>query len=193
MQITVKGKNVNVTSAMRKYAEKRIDKIVRFFDSIISTDVTLSTERNWHIVEVTMFGNGFVLRGQERTNDMYASIDKVLDKLEKQVKKEKGKYKSRAMRSRRQAEMDHFRVELPRGEEEMEGAHVIMEDPQVIRIPMMVQKPMTIEEAIKEMEAMDLSFFVFNNGETDSFSVLYRRRDGFGLIDPTMQPRISQV
>lgn len=190
MQITVKGKNVDVTDALKRYAEKRIDKIVRFYDNIISADVLLSTERNWHIVEVTVYGSGFVLRGEERTNDMYASIDKVLEKLEKQIKKEKGKMRSKYLRNRRQAEMDYFRVTLPRGEEETLSEHVIMEEPHVIRIPMIFQKPMTLEEAIKELEAMDFSFLAFNNAENDNVvNVLYRRKNGFGLIDPTMPPR----
>ena len=188
MQFTVKGKNFHVTDALRKYAIRRIEKIVRFFDNIISTDVTLSTERNWHIVEVTVFGNGFVLRGEERSEDMYASIDKVLDKLEKQVKREKGKYKSRAVKARKQMEEEFFRVDLPRGEEEEETPqNVIMENPLVVRVPMINPKPMTIEEAIKEMEGFNFSFFVFNNAQTDTINVIYRRKNGFGLIDPTME------
>ena len=128
-----------------------------------------------------------MLRGEERTNDMYASIDKVLDKLETQVKKEKGKHKSRSSRARRQTEMDFFRVEMPRGDDEDREGHVILEDPHVVRMPMMIQKPMTVEEAIKEMEAMNLTFFVFNNAAVDTINVIYRRREGFGLIDPTME------
>jgi putative sigma-54 modulation protein len=192
MQITVKGKNFDVTDALRGYAEKRIDKIVRYFDNVISTDVTLSTERNWHIVEVTVFGSGFVLRGEERSNDMYASIDMVLDKLEKQIKREKGKLKSKASRARRQAEMDYFRVEMPRGvheEEEFAEGNVIMEEPHVVRMPMFSHKPMTIEEAIKEMQSMDFTFFVFNNAESDTVNVIYRRKTGFGLVDPTIESR----
>ncbi|MFP4497151.1 MAG: ribosome hibernation-promoting factor, HPF/YfiA family [Vulcanimicrobiota bacterium] len=187
MQMTVKGKNFNVTDALRSYAEKRIDKILRFFDNIISIDVTLSTERNWHIVDVTVFGNGFVLRGEERTNDMYASIDKVLDKLEKQVKKEKGKYKSRMSKARKMAEAEFFQVESPRGEEQDNNLETILESPQVILTPMMSQKPMTLEEAIKEIESLGFSFFVFKNAETDVLNVLYRRKVGYGLIDPTVE------
>ncbi len=186
MQLTVKGKNFQVTDALKSYAEKRIDKIVRFMDTIISAEVTMSTERNWHIVEVTVYGNGFVLRGEERNNDMYTSIDKVLDKLEIQVKKEKGKHKSRAAKARKHVDEEFFQVESPRGEDsEVKEEHIIMEEPLVIRVPMINSKMMTIEEAIKEMEALDFSFFVFNNGQTDTINVIYRRKDGFGVIDPT--------
>lgn len=188
MQLTVKGKNFQVTDALRSYAEKRIDKIVRFMDSIISTEVTLSTERNWHIVEVTVYGNGFVLRGEERTNDMYTSIDKVLDKLEAQVKKEKERHKSKAAKARKHADAESFQVESPRGEDqEFAGAHVLMEEPRVLRIPMINSKTMTVEEAIKEMEALDFSFFVFNNAQAETVNVIYRRRDGFAVIDPSME------
>lgn len=188
MQITVKGKNFQVTDALRSYAEKRIEKIIRFLDSIISTEVTLSTERNWHIVDVTVYGNGFVLRGEERTNDMYTSIDKVLEKLESQVKKEKEKHKSRAAKARKHVEMEDFQVEKPRGEDaEMETAHVLMEDPLVIRIPMLNSKPMTVEEAIKEMQAMGFTFFVFNNAQAGTVNVIYRRKEGFAIIDPAFE------
>jgi putative sigma-54 modulation protein len=81
-------------------------------------------------------------------------------------------------------------VENPRGDtggEDPEGAHLIMEDPKVIRIPMMNAKPMTIEEAIKEMEALDFSFFVFNNAQSSALNVIYRRKEGFALIDPTLE------
>ncbi|MCD6310275.1 MAG: ribosome-associated translation inhibitor RaiA, partial [Candidatus Eremiobacteraeota bacterium] len=71
MQVTVKGKNMDVTEALKEYAEKRLSKLTKYFDHIISTDVTMSTERNWHIVEVNVFGDGLSIRGEERTGDMY--------------------------------------------------------------------------------------------------------------------------
>lgn len=190
MQIVVKGKNFSVTDAIRDYAEKRIRKMMRHFDGIISTDVTLSTERNWNIVEITVYASGFVLRGEDRTSNMYASIDLVLDKLEKQLRKQKGKWEKR-LRSQRQTEMEFFRVESPRGEEEETDQEVeeeiVIAEPEVVRVQMISYKPMTVEEAINEMLALDFSFFVFINARSDVLNVIYRRKGGYGLIDPTYE------
>lgn len=187
MQIVVKGKNLNVTDALREYAEERIRKMTRHFDGIISADVTLSTERNWHIVEVTVYASGFMLRGEDRTNDMYATIDLVLEKLEKQLKKQKGKWEKR-QRAQKLEEMEFFRVESPRGiDRDEDERELVLQEPRVVRVPMLFQKPMTIEEAIKEMEALDFSFLVFINEKTDVLNVLYRRKNGFGLIDPAFE------
>ncbi|MCD4785019.1 MAG: ribosome-associated translation inhibitor RaiA [Candidatus Eremiobacteraeota bacterium] len=185
MQIVVKGKNFGVTDSIRDYADKRIRKMMRHFDGIISSDVTLSTERNWNIVEITVYASGFVLRGEDRTNDMYTSIDLVLDKLEKQLRKQKGKWEKR-VRSQRQTE-----VEFPRGEEKVTGKelrdNIVIVEPEVIRVPMFSHKPMTVEEAIKEMEALAFSFFVFINARSDMINAIYRRKGGYGLIDPTYE------
>lgn len=187
MQITLKGKNYAVTDAIREYVETRVGKATRHFDGVISSDVTLSTERNWHIVEVTLYASGFVLRGEERTNDMYASVDLVIDKLSKQLRKQKGKWDKR-LKTQKHKDSDFFQVELPRGEEAYEEEEeLVLADPRVVRIPIISQKPMTVEEAIKEMEALDFSFFMFVNARTELLNVLYRRKEGFGLVDPSME------
>src|SRR5690606_13640839 len=100
MQIVVKGKNIKVTPALRDYAEKKVNKILGFFDEVAGgrTEVMLRTEREHHIVEVTVTVNGLILRGEEATNDMYASIDGVVDKIERQIRK----YKTRINRKLRQ-------------------------------------------------------------------------------------------
>lgn len=186
MQIVVKGKNLDLTDALKDYAESRIRKMTRHFDGIISADVTLSTERNWHIVEVTVYASGFVLRGEERTNDMYASIDMVLDKLSKQLKKQKGKWEKR-QKIDKFSEAEFFKVELPRGDEEYdENEEVVMEDPKVVRVPMNSNKPMTVEEAVKEMQTHGFTFFMFINAKTELINIIYRRREGFGLVDPSL-------
>ncbi|HEY3997756.1 MAG TPA: ribosome-associated translation inhibitor RaiA [Candidatus Xenobia bacterium] len=178
MHIVVKGKNMDVTEALRQYAEKRLGKISKYFDTIISTDVTLSTERSWHIIEVTVFANGFVLRGEERTNDMYTSIDKVTEKLESQIKKHKGKVTRKG------------RTHIADGlqPEPTEGAVAVMTRPEEsdlhIEVKRFASQTMTVEQAVKEIEAMDYEFFVFFNSSNGRVNVLYRRQRGYGLIDP---------
>lgn len=193
MQVTVKGKNVEVTDALRSYAEKRLTKMTKYSDSIISADITFSTERNWHIVEMTLFANGFVLRGEERTGDMYASIDSVVSKIEKQVKKQKDKQARKPRGSGMGSEFDLMKTEYEisryeklKGESLEEGfmEDDISEDIQVVR--RFNPKPMGIKEAIMEMESMGQSFFVFVNSDNTRVNVVYKRPKGYGLIDPIL-------
>jgi putative sigma-54 modulation protein len=95
MAITVRGKNLDITPSLKEYVEKRVKKVTKYFDKTGDITVILSVEKgrhqtgNFHHVEVTVPVNGLLIRGEERTADMYASIDQVMDKIEKQI----GKYK----------------------------------------------------------------------------------------------------
>lgn len=176
MQITIKGRNVEITPSLKEYAEKRFKKIEKYFDNIISLNVMLSTERAWHIVEVTGNASGMSLRGEEKTNDMYSSIDKAVEKLERQIKKQKEKYNQRHQtetirRSQSSEEAGGFSME--------EG---LSKDVQIKNYTL--TKPMTVAEAVKEMESLDYEFFVFKNALNNRVNVVYNRRDGIGLLDP---------
>ena len=89
MQITVKGKQIDLTDSLKNYASEKMSKMSRYFDHMISAEVCLSIERNWHVAEITVFGEGFDMRGEEKSTDMYNSIDRVVEKLERQLKKQK--------------------------------------------------------------------------------------------------------
>src|SRR3990172_1719084 len=91
MLVNVKGKNIDVTDALKIYAEKKVQKLGKHFRDIKEAQVTQSVQRNWHIVEVQLEGDGVILRGEERTDNMYASIDQVVEKLEKRIMRFKGK------------------------------------------------------------------------------------------------------
>ena len=82
MRITVKGKNMDVSDTLQRYAEKKVEKLEKYFHNLKEAVVTQSVQRNWHIVEVTLEGDGIVLRGEERSDNMYTSIDQVVEKLE---------------------------------------------------------------------------------------------------------------
>lgn len=181
MRITVKGKNMVVTDALQRYAEKKVEKLGKYFENLKSATVTQSTQRNWHIVEVSLDGDGVVLRGEERSDNMYASIDAVVEKLESQIKRFKGKLTDRA------------HVEPPReviSEEETEEAAEDDVDqglPEIVRTKRFPIKPMTPEEASLEMEMLNHGFFVFRNGDTDAVNVVYKRQDGnYGLLEPEL-------
>lgn len=178
MEINVRGKNIEATPALVDYAHKKLGKLDKHFEKSTDAQVVLSVIKEEHIVEVTLNLNGLILRGEESTGDMYASIDMVVDKLERQVKK----YKTRMNKSLRQRGMriiseKHAAIEA---EERMEE-----EAPQVVRTKRFPLKPMTVEEAILQMDLLGHNFFVFGNADSDAVNVVYRRKDGdYGLIEP---------
>ncbi|HHW15399.1 MAG TPA: ribosome-associated translation inhibitor RaiA [Firmicutes bacterium] len=181
MQIVVKGKNMEVTPALRSYAEKKVGKLEKYFEQgEVTAQVMMRLERELHVVEVTLQVDALLLRGEERTADMYASIDGVLEKLERQIKK----YKTRINRKLRQDVGTRPQEAKPpvspeaRDEEGEELGRVI----RTKRFPI---KPMSVEEAVMQMELLGHDFFVFRNSEDEEINVVYRRADGnYGLIEP---------
>jgi putative sigma-54 modulation protein len=178
MKITVRGKNIEATPALVDYAEKKLSKLDKHFDDTTEVVAVLSVIREEHIVEVTVNLNGLMLRGEESTGDMYASIDMVIEKLERQVKKYKTRM-NKSLRSRGMRVMSekHAVTEL---EERMEE-----DAPRVVKTKRFSLKPMSVEEAILQMDLLGHNFFVFASADSESVSVVYRRRDGhYGLIEP---------
>ncbi|MDD2498940.1 MAG: ribosome-associated translation inhibitor RaiA [Desulfitobacteriaceae bacterium] len=172
MRIIIKGRNIEVTNALREYVEKRVGKLNKFIDDLDEAQVTLLVEKDRHRVEVTMPLNGFILRGEEETGDMYSSIDLVAEKLEKQI----GKYKTRLNRKLKNKSIKDFAAPPVEREED---------EPKVMRTKRFAIKPMPVEEAIMQMNLLGHNFFVFANGETDEVNVIYKRKDGnYGLIEP---------
>ncbi len=177
MQITIRGKNIEVTPALRQHVERKIGKIGRYFETPLTAQVTLIVEKDRHIVEVTVPLDGMLLRGEDETDDMYASIDSVVDKLERQIRK----YKTRVNRRVRRTEGKPLFVSSP-DEEAVE-----YEEGRVVKTKRFAVKPMDVEEAILQMNLLDHDFFVFANAETQEVNVLYKRKDGnYGLIEPNL-------
>jgi len=175
MNIIVRGKQVEVTNALRQHVEKRIGKLERYLDKLDEAQVTLSVERDRHKVEVTIPVDGIILRGEEVSGDMYGSVDMVIEKLERQIKK----HKTRLSKKIRSNSLREF-IAQSAGEVSEEE-----EEPQVLRTKRFAIKPMPIDEAIMQMNLLGHSFFVFSNAETDEVNVVYRRKDGnYGLIEP---------
>lgn len=178
MDINVRGKNIDATPALVDYAQKKLSKLEKHFDKSTDVQVVLSVIREEHIVEVTMNLNGLILRGEESTGDMYASIDMVVDKLERQVKK----YKTRMSKSKRErgARIISEKHAAMEAEERMED-----DKPQIVRTKRFPLKPMSVEEAVLQMDLLGHNFFVFTNAETEDINVVYRRKDdNYGLIEP---------
>ena len=168
MQIAIRGKGIDVTNALKDHVEKKVGKIEKFFEMPLTAQVTLNVERDRHIVEVTVPVNGMYIRGEEATGDMYASIDLVVDKLEKQIEK----YKTRITK--------RFRAPA-----EVEDGYLLATEPGVVKTKHITLKPMQVDEAIMRLNLVGHDFFVFANASTGEVNVVYRRKDGsYGLIEP---------
>jgi putative sigma-54 modulation protein len=176
MRLQVKGKNVDVSDAILSYAEEKLRKLERQLSDPTRVEVELAVERNPSIAnnqvaEATVWTKGPVLRARESSSDMKASIDQLVDKLERQVKRYRQKRRRRSTRSDGRAP---------------EPAVPVAEEPTIVKTKQFSVKPMSPEEAVLQLELVGHDFFVFRNSDTDEVNVVYRRRDGgFGLIEPT--------
>lgn len=173
---TVRGKNIEITPSLREYVEKRVGKVTKYFENVGDISVLLTVSKGRHIVEVTVpVQNGILLRGEEATMDMYTSIDLVVEKLERQIHKQKTKLARRFRGGGFKAEaLKSAPVEISGDDEEY----------QVVKTKKFVVKPMDVQEAIMQMNLLNHNFFVFRNSETEDVQVVYKRTDGnYGLIE----------
>ncbi|MDD2568156.1 MAG: ribosome-associated translation inhibitor RaiA [Clostridia bacterium] len=172
MLINVKGRNLEITNAMREYVEKRLNKFDKMVGGLDEAFVTMSVQKDRHKVEVTMPLNGVILRGEEEGVNMYACIDDVVEKLERQVRK----HKTRLAKKMREGSINRKVImEIPEQENES----------RLVRTKTFDIKPLAVEEAIMQMDLLGHNFFVFVNDETDNINVVYRRKDGnYGLLQP---------
>ncbi len=172
MELIIRGKNFPVTDSLRQYVKKRLGKLERLLEGVEEVQVNLSLTRDNHVVEVTIPLNGYLLRCEEATGDMYGSVDRVVEKLEKQI----AKYKTKLSKKLKSGALKELALKYP---EETKA------EPKLIRTKRFPIKPMSIEEATLQMNLLGHSFFVFSNAETEEVNVLYRRQDGnYGLIEP---------
>ncbi|MDY6794642.1 MAG: ribosome-associated translation inhibitor RaiA [Actinomycetota bacterium] len=182
MQIIVKGKHLEMTDALRSYAEEKVGKVEKYFDRILKTEIEMSVERNPKIsdnqvVEVTIFTSGPVIRAKESASDMYQAIDLVTSKLERQARKAKKKMIDRSHHAKNPFK-EPSSLHLEEEEEEEEEALIV----KTKSFPL---KPMIPEEACLQMDLVGHDFFVFINADTEETNVVYRRKDGnYGLIEP---------
>lgn len=185
MEVIVKGRNIDITGALREYAVEKMSKMTKYFDQIMKIEIEFMVEKNPSIsnpktVEATVFTKGPVIRAKESSTDMYASIDLVADKLERQVKKYKGKRQAHNVRKN-----GAIRENVAEVERNNEDDKETSGKPRIVKIKQFAVKPMSPVEASMQMELLGHDFYVFNNAETDEFNVVYRRKDNnYGLIEP---------
>ena len=173
MQLRVKGRGVEVSDAIRSYAEKRLGRLERQLPDP-EIELQLSEEQNPsirdnHVAEATVWTKGPVLRAKESSQDMRSSIDQLVDKLERQITRYREK-RGRRRRPARQA---------------LDEGIPMNEEPQIVRSKQFAVKPMSAEEAVLQLELVGHDFFVFRHADSDEVAIVYRRREGgYGLIEP---------
>lgn len=187
MKIQVHGDNIGVTPALHDFVDKKIGRLEKYFDAPPEREISvmMSVEGDVHRVEVTLQLHGVLFRAEEESPDMYASIDKVVDKLEQQVNKHREKLnqrfrdqglRTRIKKSRRTVAAAAYRRD-PDPDDDLLNS--------IARVKRFPIKPMGIEEAMMQMDLLGHDFYVFTNADTDEVNVLYRRKHGdFGLIEP---------
>ena len=174
MKFIIRGQKVEVTDSIKNYIKEKIGRLDKYFNSPeeLTANVVVKIRGNSQIVEVTIPTSKTVLRAEEAHNDLYASIDLVSDKIERQIRKNKTKMMVKKVKP--VFEEYSFNVEVP--EEENKTA--------IVKRKKLDTKPMSEEEAVLQMELVDHDFYIFKNAKTDNTSVVYRRKDGnYGLID----------
>lgn len=197
MELTIKGKNVEVTDRLRDYVERKIGKLDRYLPSISEARVELSSEvtkaaADRQVCQVTVRSNGVILRAEERSDDMFTSIDTVLDKLYRRIARYKGKRADRWKGAGTVVEPLPIEVEeepeeeTEEGEEEEEETEEMLS--RIVRRKRFRMVPMSTAEAIEQMELLGHDFFVFFDANAGQVNVLYRRRDGnYGLLEPELR------
>lgn len=190
MKIVIQGKNIEITEAIREYVEQKIDKAINHFKSLTTeVDVNLSVAKNPRIIdnqstEVTIYANGAVIRAEERSDSLYASIDLVADKIARKLRKFKERKADKATPKTGIGVIEQPPIPLP------DRGRVPKLPPEVIRNKYFTMPPMSIEQAVENLEMVDHDFFVFCNAETGEINVVYERNHGgYGVIQPHMLKR----
>jgi putative sigma-54 modulation protein len=194
MHVTVTGRNIDLTPALKEYLVEKLRRAGKHFDHPFEVTALLSVARNpsianSHSAEVTLKINGTVIRSEEATENMYASIDLVADKIERQLRKYKTRYWEKGPKDKNHREEgdEDFDTGADLDDDAAVAKALWTEDvkPRIVRSKRFPLKPMTPEEAAKHMDLLGHDFFMFINSETQQVNTVYHRRDGnYGLIEP---------
>lgn len=177
MKYNIRGDKLVVTDAINEYVETKLAKLNKYFkEEDILANILLRVRGNSQIIEVTIPTDKFILRGEEEDKDLYAAIDLVTDKLERQIRKNKTRLKKQNSIDNKYKEFN-FEYVIPEEEE-------TTEDEKIVKRKNIEMKPMDEEEAILQMNLLGHEFFVYKDINTNKICVLYKRKDGhYGLIE----------
>ena len=188
MKLVIQGKNIEITDSIREYVSQKIEKAVSHFQNITTeVDVNLSVARNPRInskqmAEVTIYANGTVIRAQEGSETLYASVDMVADKIARQLRK----YKERRLEQKTQTQLTtRDVVEQEPVEVDLIGDRTPELPNEVVRTKYFAMPAMAIDEALEQLQLVDHDFYMFRNAETGEINVIYERNHGgYGVIQP---------
>ncbi|HEY9610860.1 ribosome hibernation-promoting factor, HPF/YfiA family [Allocoleopsis sp.] len=188
MKLVIQGKNIEITDAIREYVHQKIEKAVNHFQNITTeVDVHLSVARNPRInskqtAEVTIYANGAVIRAQEGSEDLYASIDLVADKIQRQLRKYKEKLQHK--KTHDQPKTGIIVEDVPVAAD-LIGDRTPELPSEVMRMKYFAMPPMTLDEALEQLQLVDHDFYMFRNAKTGEINVIYERNHGgYGVIQP---------
>ena len=188
MKLVIHGKNIEITDAIREYVQQKIEKAVNHFQNLTTeVDVHLSVARNPRIsssqaAEVTIYANGIAIRAEERSENLYASIDLVADKIARQLRKYKERLQDK--KTQTQSKTSLTTTEQP-VVSDLIGDRTPELPTEVVRTKYFAMPPMTITEALEQLQLVGHDFYMFRNAETDEINVIYERNHGgFGVIQP---------
>ena len=175
MKFNIHGRKIEVTDSIRSYIEEKIGRLDKYFENPedITATVLIKLRGNTQVVEVTINANSYILRGEEDNKDLYASIDIVSDKIERQIRKNKTRMSKNIGRD----SLRDFSFDFEELEENTSSNDIV-------KRKTVEGKPMSEEEAILQMELLGHEFFVFKNSETNNVNVVYKRKDSnYGLLE----------
>lgn len=187
MNLRISGRHLEVTDALKSYIENALGKVTGHFDKVIDADVILTVEKHRQIAEVNLHANGVRINGRETSPDMYASVDAVIEKVERQVRKFKDRINRHQPRTAREARVYQHAMLAPsapggNGHAEPMLSPAVHHEVHREKLPM---RPLSVDEAVMQLELVDDPFLVFINAETSQVNVLYAAQDGhYGLIEP---------
>ena len=195
MQINVTFRHMEATPALREHAEKRVRRLAKYLHRPVDAHVILSVVKRRHIAEVVLNADRATMTAKEETGDLYSAIDLAGDKLEQRARKHTEKLKSHKLSPRsRRAQIAPDEVPVLAPPRDVPGLRMAVlradsfgrrKGPEVVSSKRVRVKPMSLEEAVMQMDLMSSEFFMFRNAATDTMSVVYRRKDGhYGLIEP---------
>jgi putative sigma-54 modulation protein len=179
MQIAVTFRHMESSDAIRSYVEEKLARVKKYIDEPIDAQVVLSVQRKiYHRAEVTMVAKGLTMKSTEKKDDMYAAIDSMVDKIERQLKRYKEKLKRHKGSNGISRRVEKTVIFAPSVDEGDGG-------PEIIRSRSFFIKPMSVEEAVMQMDLLNKNFLVFTDDNSEEMNVVYRRKDGnYGLIVP---------
>ena len=177
MRVTVTGRHLKLDDDIRSYAEKKVRKAETYFDHIIEAHMILSAEKHRRTAEVTLSAKRVTFHAQEETENIYASIDGAMEKVDVQIRKYKEKISDRKHRAK------EITVSI-----EEDSTAIASAEPRIIKVNKFAPKPMTTQEAAMQMTLLGDDFLVFSNSRTDQVNVVYKRKDGnYGWIEPDFE------